>query len=498
MDTFETLIKTIQPNSTIEPDYTHKIQTSKLTYLYPFSTLSKTTINQLQKLTECLNIKKKLHDLYNGDYVNVSEKRKVNHHHLRRINEKNNYQKELSKLTQFITEIHQKKITGYTNKPFDTVIQFGIGGSELGPKSLYHALSCFFLSEKKHQHLTGKFISNVDPMEFNVKMNDINPETTLFIFASKSGSTQETLSNIDLLKTWWQNKNISPEKLSQQCIACTMKQTELDLSNIAFKQFYIDEHIGGRFSTLSVIGLALIGLCFGINTIYDLLNGAEKQDQNAFEETITQNIPLLAALIDIVQRNNLHYQAKAVIAYSYGLNKFPNFIQQLCCESNGKQVDIKQTPIPYKTSPIIFGQEGSNAQHSFFQLLHQGSDIIPVEFITIAQFKETNLSEKTAFELLQNNLLAQMISLYEGNPNDNKNKHFDGKRPSTTLILNDLSPKSLGALISYYENKVMFEGFIWNLNSFDQEGVELGKKITSDITAQPKKYSDLIDSFTKN
>ena len=474
-----------------KPNYSFKIESTLLNYFYGFSGLNLDTIKQLQQLSETASIQEKLARLLSEENYNNSENRQVNHHHLRDFSKDSLYKKEFYKVKEFVNDIHSKKIKGYSNKAFDTVIQIGIGGSELGPKTIHHALNCLTISQQKTPLLKGLFIANIDPIEFKFKMENINPEQTLFIFASKSGNTQETESNISLLKTWWKNQNQPLDQLSKHCISCTTQQSALDNNALARYRFYIDEHIGGRFSTCSVMSSVILGLSFGINQVEDLLAGAYEQDKTLFATDIQNNMSLLAALIGIVERNKFNYTNKALIPYSFALNYLPAYIQQLDCESNGKSVSRNGDAITYQTSPIIFGQSGSNAQHSFFQLIHQGSDIIPIEFIAIKNFELTLTEDIHAAKLLNTNLLAQQLALFEGDPNNDLNKHFPGNRPTTLLSLKTLSAKSLGALIAFYENKIMFQGFIWDLNSFDQEGVQLGKTLAKNIEQNPTKFKKL-------
>ena len=490
MPKFEQFISEIEYDFS-EPKYDFKVETELLNYFYGFSGLTEKGIAKLQKLTEISNIEQKLKQLLTNKPINQTENRQVNHHLLRDNSKTNFYQNEQKKVYEFISKIHSNEIKGCSNKPFDTVVQFGIGGSELGPKVINHALNCYTKAKKQQRFLKAKFIANIDPIEFEVKMNDINPETTLFIFASKSGSTQETHSNITLLKNWWKNHGLSATDLASHCIACTVKNSLLDTNDLCKFQFYLDDHIGGRFSLCSVIGTTILGLAFGNHIIKEFLEGAYIQDQTILETDIKKNISLLAALIGIVERNKLNYPSKAIIPYSFALKNFTNHIQQLDCESNGKNINLTGEQINYKTGPIILGQAGTNAQHSFFQLIHQGTDIIPTEFISIKESFTQNKLESEAHNKLNTNLLAQQIALFLGKKEDN----FPGKRPSTLISLKKLSPKSLGALIAFYENKIMFQGFIWEINSFDQPGVQLGKELTEDLINNPDKYQHYLNIF---
>ncbi len=269
-------------------------------------------------------------------------------------------------------------------------------------------------------------------------------------------------------------------------LAVTSETSPLANNPNYLESFYMDDFIGGRYSSSSVCGGVVLSLAFGIDVFKDFLAGAHSADKLALEENIKKNPALLDALIGIYERNILEYQNTAILPYSQALSRFPAHLQQLDMESNGKSVNRFGEELNYKTGPVIFGEPGTNGQHSFYQLLHQGSDIIPLQFIG---FKNSQLNKdivsdaSTNSEKLSANLLAQIIAFVCGKNDENKNKNFEGNRPTSLIYGKELTPKSLGALLAHFENKVMFQGFVWNINSFDQEGVQLGTLLAKKVLA---------------
>tara|TARA_B100000427_G_scaffold62329_1_gene49145 strand:+ start:573 stop:1991 length:1419 start_codon:yes stop_codon:yes gene_type:complete len=453
----------------------HNLVSNDIEINFSHSKIPEEAFKKFDHLTKSLQIIDIFNSFFSDNNHNFTEDRSVNHHQLR-SQTATPYTHEMNRLIDFINSDSLSHITD--------VVQIGIGGSHLGPQTLYDCLEAQLINENQYPHLKGHFISNIDPIEFKYYTSKLNPKTTLFLIASKSGSTLEVNSNFKLLKQWWNTHNLPDAQLKDHCIALTSKHSTLDDSALFFKRFYIDESIGGRFSTTSVIGMCIIGLCFGSNIISEILAGALAMDINAKLPNISENLALVSSWEHIWQRNIKNYPLRAVVAYSYALRSFPAFIQQLTCESNGKSVDKNNERLSYKTAPMIIAGIGTNAQHSFFQLIHQGTDTIPIEFIGI---KQSNLAaktdlEKNAHNLLLANLNAQIKALDEGEYSANNHFLFKGNKPSLSITLKSLTPHSLGQLIAYYENKTMFEGLIWNINSFDQIGVQLAKKLIKEIT----------------
>ncbi len=425
-----------------------------------------------------------------GETMNTGENRKVLHHLTRMDplssviidgqNKRDFYVEQQKRIYEFAGKVHSGLIKGSTGVKFDTVVQIGIGGSDLGPRAMYIALKN---NSDIKSMMEAKFISNVDPDDAASVLAGINLESTLFILVSKSGTTQETLANRDLAIKWMKKKNSDLDP-SKHMIAVTSETSPLAKSSDFLDSFYIDDFIGGRYSSTSAVGGAVLTLAFGKNIFSDFLKGAAETDRKALNADIYRNAPLMDALIGVYMRNILDYRVSAILPYSQGLSRFPAHLQQLDMESNGKSVNRSGEALNYQTGPIIFGEPGTNGQHSFYQLLHQGSDIVPLQFIGFLQSQQKvdlEIAGSTNQTKLKANLTAQIIAFAKGSKNNNPNKNFSGGRPSSLIYGIKLTPGALGSLLAHFENKVMFQGFIWNINSFDQEGVQLGKKLTNQL-----------------
>ncbi|MBX7065798.1 MAG: glucose-6-phosphate isomerase [Parachlamydiales bacterium] len=373
--------------------------------------------------------------------------------------------KELKKLEGFLKGIEGK---------FTDLVQIGIGGSDLGPRALAIALQPF--------HRPGHrvhFISNVDPDDANGVLNGLDLKKTLVVVVSKSGTTLETLTNEAFVRSRMEKMGIDPKK---HFIAVTGEKSPMDNPDRYLASFYMWDFVGGRYSATSMVGGVMLGFALGFEGFREILRGAHDMDHHALTAEPEKNLPLLSALLGIWNRNFLKYPTVAIIPYSQALLRFPAHLQQLDMESNGKRIDKQGRGVDFSTGPIIWGEPGTNGQHSFYQLIHQGTDIIPLEFIGFHHSQyghDLKIEETTSQEKLLSNLFAQSIALAVGQASDNPNKFFPGNRPNRILLGEKLTPYSLGALLSYYENKVAFQGFIWGINSFDQEGVQLGKKLAT-------------------
>ena len=281
-------------------------------------------------------------------------------------------------------------------------------------------------------------------------------------------------------------------------IAVTSETSPLAKSPDYLAAFFMDDYIGGRYSSSSGVGGAILSLAFGPKAFADFLDGAAEQDKNATEKDILKNSSLLDALIGVYERNVQGYPSTAVLPYSQALSRFPAHLQQLDMESNGKSVNRFGEKISYVTGPVIFGEPGTNGQHSFYQLLHQGTDIVPLQFIAFKENqtgKDVVIEDSTSQKKLCANVTAQIIAFACGKDNENPNKFFAGERPSSLIYANKVEPKTIGALLAHFENKVMFQGFLWNINSFDQEGVQLGKVLAKTVLA--KKYDGALEAYAK-
>lgn len=463
-----------------------------LKYNYACKQVNESVLKVFQELSRESQVIEKYKELLNGEVINTGENRKVLHHLTRGqlgndvvFNGKNLgkfYQEQLERIADFAEKVHSGNIKAQDGKPFTTVVQIGIGGSDLGPRAIYLALENW---AKKHNSLKLKahFISNVDPDDGAGVISNLDIAHSLFVLVSKSGTTQETLANELFVKNFIKEKGLDPSK---QMVAVTSETSPLANNPGYLDSFYIDDFIGGRFSSSSAVGGTVLSLAFGADVFKDFLAGAHEADRLALEEDVTKNPALLDALIGVYERNVQGYPVTAILPYSQALSRFPAHLQQADMESNGKQVNRRGEKVSYETGPVIFGEPGTNGQHSFYQLLHQGTDIIPLQFIG---FKDSQLSKdievdgSTSQKKLCANLSAQMVAFALGSHNENPNKNFPGERPSSLIYGETLCPKAMGSLLSHYENKIMFQGFLWNLNSFDQEGVQLGKLLTKEVLA---------------
>lgn len=376
---------------------------------------------------------------------------------------------ELGKLEKFIQFVSE-------DKKYTDFILIGIGGSELGPKANYQALRYL-----QKPGLNIFFLANVDPDDAAEIIKKCNLKKCLVAVVSKSGNTLETLTNELFVKRYFIEAGLDPK---EHFVAITSPKSEMDDKDKYLEVFYLLDSVGGRYSSTSMVGGLLLAFAFGFEVFVQFLKGANAMDKAALKKDLKENIPLLGALLGIWNRNFLHYATLAIIPYSHALDRFPAHIQQLDMESNGKHIDRFGHSVDFKTGPIIWGEPGTNAQHSFYQLIHQGTDVIPLEFIGFRKSQsglDIEVQETTSQEKLLANLYAQIIAFATGQKNDNPNKEFKGNRPSHLLLGEQLTPHALGSLLSYYENLVAFQGFIWNINSFDQEGVQLGKVLANKI-----------------
>lgn len=477
-------------------------------YIYAAKPVDDDAIALLADLAREQQVVAKYRDLLDGAWVNVGENRMVLHHLTRGqlgkavVHEGKNlgefYAEQNRKIAEFAAQVHKGTLKGSSGKKFNTVVQIGIGGSDLGPRAMYLALENWVAVEKKKLALKAYFISNVDPDDASAVLASVNLDTTLFVLVSKSGTTQETLANENFVRQTLAKAGLEADK---HLVAVTSETSPLARSPRYLASFYIDDFIGGRYSSTSAVGGVVLSLAFGPDVFARFLAGAHEADQAALESSPLKNAALLDALIGLWERNALGLPYTAVLPYSQALSRFPAHLQQLDMESNGKSVNRGNKKVKYATGPVIFGEPGTNGQHSFYQHLHQGTDVVPLQFIGFLESQAGNdvVSEgSTSQAKLNANLAAQIVAFAKGSKNDNPNKNFVGNRPSSLLLNKKLTPEALGALLAHFENKVMFQGFLWNINSFDQEGVQLGKVLTKAVLAKGemdgalKAYADLL------
>lgn len=376
---------------------------------------------------------------------------------------------EVEKLRSFMTKLEM-------DRQFEELILIGIGGSDLGPRANYLALQHL---QKPNRRVY--FISNVDPDDAAAVLKQVNLKKTLVAVVSKSGTTLETATNEDLVREHFIKENLNP---NEHFMAVTCPETPMDNKERYLEIFYLWDWIGGRFSSTSMVGGVVLAFAFGFDVYWEFLKGANEMDRASLDPDLKCNLPLLAALLGIWNHNFLNYPTLAIIPYSQALLRYPAHIQQVEMESNGKLIDKEGQFVRFQTGPVIWGEPGTNAQHSFFQLIHQGTATVPVEMIG---FKESQYGEDVEFEgttsqqKLLANLFAQSLALAVGQNRENPNQFFPGNRPTHILLGKKLTPFAVGALLSFFENRVAFEGFIWGINSFDQEGVQLGKVLANKI-----------------
>jgi glucose-6-phosphate isomerase len=463
-----------------------------LTYSWAVKGVEKAELDLLQALADEQNLIGKYKMLLEGEIMNPGENRKVLHQLLRSrdgvsvtgkqvVFEGKDlgkfYAQEQERFSAFAEQVHSGKIRGASGKAFTTVVQIGIGGSDLGPRALYLALENWARVEGKSK-LRAEFISNVDPDDASRIAVSVPLEETVFVLVSKSGTTQETLANELFIKDKLKKAGLDP---GRHMVAVTSETSPLAHNPAYLDSFYIDDFIGGRYSASSGVGGVVLSLAFGPGTFKDILAGAHEADKLALEPDILKNAALLDALIGVWERNFQGYPYTAILPYSQALSRFPAHLQQLDMESNGKRVNRDGVPLAYSTGPVVFGEPGTNGQHSFYQLLHQGTDIVPLQFVGFHDSQredDITVDGSTSQTKLKANLAAQIVAFAKGKSDANRNKEFPGGRPSSLIYGKRLDPKALGALLAHFENKVMFQGFIWNINSFDQEGVQLGKALT--------------------
>lgn len=485
---------------------------------YSKNRITEDTRKLLLELAEETKLKEAIESYFTGEAINQTEKRPVLHTALRvaknaevTVEGENvvpEVQSVLKRMKQFSEEVISGNRKGYTGKAFTDVVNIGIGGSDLGPVMVTNCLRFY------KNHLNMHFISNVDGDHVHETLENLNPETTLFLVVSKTFTTMETLSNATTAREWFM-KSAPKVEVSKHFVAVSTSLERVQEFGIEKKNvFPMWDWVGGRFSLWSAVGLSIC-LGIGYENFEALLNGAGKMDQHFRNTDFEENMPVQMALISIWYNNFFKAETEAVIPYSQYLELFPTYLQQAIMESNGKSVDRNGEKVDYETGTIIWGEPGTNSQHAFFQLIHQGTKLIPADFIG---FKKSLFGDKGHQDKLMANFFAQTEALMNGKPGEEveeelrfkklKNeeierlkpyKIFKGNRPTNTLLIDKLTPESLGKLIALYEHKIFVQGVIWNIFSYDQWGVELGKQLASKILADfANNAIENHDSSTKN
>ena len=478
-----------------------------LTYNYAAKQVDDQVLDALEKLAAEAELSDKFAELYNGAVINTGENRLVLHHLTRGqlgdtvtadgVDKRAFYVEQQQRIADFANKVHNGEITNAAGEKFTTVVQIGIGGSDLGPRAMYLALENWAKKNNTFK-MEAKFISNVDPDDAAAVLASVDVAHSIFVLVSKSGTTLETLTNESFVKDALAKAGLDA---SRHMIAVTSETSPLAKSDDYLAAFFMDDYIGGRYSSTSAVGGAVLSLAFGPEVFAAFLNGAAAEDKLSANANVRENPAMLDALIGVYERNILGYPATAVLPYSQALSRFPAHLQQADMESNGKSVNRFGEPVDYVTGPVLFGEPGTNGQHSFYQLLHQGTDIVPLQFIGFKNSQigtDVVIQDSTSQQKLCANVAAQIVAFACGKADDNRNKNFEGGRPSSIIIGDQLNPQALGALLAHFENKIMFQGFLWNVNSFDQEGVQLGKVLAKRVLAHEtdgalKEFSDLLN-----
>ena len=478
-----------------------------MAFNYAAKAVNDKVLAALAKLAEEAQLTEKYEALYNGEVINTGEKRLVLHQLTRGqlgeavvadgVDKRAFYVEQQKKVAAFANKVHAGEIVNAAGEKFTTVVQIGIGGSDLGPRAMYLALENWAKQNNTFK-MEAKFISNVDPDDAAAVLASIDVAHSIFVLVSKSGTTLETLTNESFVKDALAKAGLDASK---HMVAVTSETSPLAKSDDYLAAFFMDDYIGGRYSSTSAVGGAVLSLAFGPEVFEQFLAGAAAEDALAKNANLLENPAMLDALIGVYERNVLGMGCTAVLPYSQALSRFPAHLQQADMESNGKSVNRFGEPVNYVTGPVIFGEPGTNGQHSFYQLLHQGTDIVPLQFIGFKNNQcgsDVVIQGSTSQQKLCANVAAQIVAFACGKEDENRNKYFAGGRPSSIIVGDQLTPGALGALLSHFENKIMFQGFVWNLNSFDQEGVQLGKVLAKRVLAHEtdgalKAYSDLLN-----
>ncbi|UOO75967.1 glucose-6-phosphate isomerase [Neisseria sp. Dent CA1/247] len=472
---------------------------------YSKNRITDETLSLLMQLAREAGVPERIKQMFRGEKINTTENRAVLHVALR--NRTNapilvdgedvmpQVNRVLHRMGEFAHEVRSGEWLGYTNQVITDVVNIGIGGSDLGP-----LMMCTALKPYGHPRLRMHFVSNVDGSQLRDVLEKVHPETTLFIIASKTFTTQETLTNALTAREWFLKHADEESAVAKHFVAVsTNKKAVADFGIDTANMFEFWDWVGGRYSLWSAIGLPIM-LYLGEENFIEMLNGAHLMDQHFFNAPLEQNMPVLLAMIGIWYINYYGGGSHIIAPYDQHLHRLPKFIQQLDMESNGKQVTLDGKAVEHETAPIIWGETGINGQHAFFQLLHQGTHITPIDLIASLQ-KRSNLPGH--HEILLANVFAQAEAFMRGKTPDEvraelkaqgmdeahieelvSHKTFSGNRPSNLILMNKINPRNMGSLIALYEHKTFVQGIIWGINSFDQWGVELGKQLAKTILSE--------------
>lgn len=447
---------------------------------YSKNFITQEIMKTLRELAENMQLHSSIESMFSGGMINPTEKRAALHTALR-IPEKENAHTEvtdcLNKMESFVGKIHSGEWKGHSGQQITDIVNLGIGGSDLGPSLICDALHDYALNI-----VTVHFVSNIDPSHLDDTLKNLNPKTTLFVVASKSFTTLETHQNALVAKEWIMASAKCDTAIQKHFIAVTT-------NSIAAKEFGINEEnlypiwdwVGGRYSLWSAIGIS-IALSIGMTRFKELLSGAHSMDTHFRSTAFDKNLPVIMALLTIWYTGFLGARSSALTPYSYRLQKLPAYAQQLYMESLGKSITKDDQPVATRTGEVLWGASGTNGQHSYFQFLHQGTELIPVDFIAFVEPTIKGSSAKNRHQHLLCNCFSQSHILMKGTPkNELRHKAIRGNKPSNTLLIRKLNPHNIGTLLALYEHKTFVQSIVWNINAFDQWGVEFGKAMSEKL-----------------
>lgn len=459
---------------------------------YSKNRITSKTMDLLLELANEVRLKEAIHAQFIGDKINETEERAVLHTALRDFdNMMPEVTAALVKMQDFSEAIINGSWKGYSGKNINTIVSIGIGGSDLGPSMVTESLLYY------KNHLEVLYISNVDGDHLQEVLKKVNLETTVFIIVSKTFTTQETITNAHTAREWFL-EHASKVDIARHFVAVSSNSEAVHKFGIAPENIFpMWDWVGGRFSLWSAVGLSTC-CAIGYSNFEDLLKGAHEMDKHFKNTGFSDNMPVIMAMLSVWYNNFFNSETEAVIPYSQYLTKFVPYLQQAVMESNGKSVDRNKDKIAYQTGTIVWGSTGTNAQHAFFQLLHQGTKLIPIDFIGFTESLYGNVDHHNK---LMANLLAQTEALLQGTEGvdaTSQFRSFEGNKPTNSLIVRKLTPYSLGSLIALYEHKLFVQGIVWNIFSYDQWGVELGKVIGLRVLESIDTNRDMGSSSTKN
>ena len=472
---------------------------------YSKNRITETTMRLLFDLARQADLPRAVAAMFNGDKINTTEERAVLHVALRNRGNRPilvdgqdvmpEVNAVLAKMRSFSEAVRSGAWLGYSGKPIKDIVNIGIGGSDLGPRMVVKALTPY-----GHQRLEAHFVSNIDPSDLSETLRRIDPETTLFLVASKTFTTQETMANAHAARRWLLSAANDEAQVARHFVAISTNAAEVTAFGIdSENMFGFWDWVGGRYSLWSSIGLS-IAIMIGMDAFEELLSGAHEVDEHFRSAPLEENIPVTMGLLGLWYNNFWGAESHAVLPYDHYLERLPAYLQQGDMESNGKSVTRQGEPVSHQTGPIIWGEVGTNGQHAFYQLIHQGTKLIPCDFLAAVKSHNPTQNHHT---LLLANFLAQSEALMKGRTLAETRRElaaqghagerlellsrartFEGNRPTNSFLYEQLTPKTLGALIALYEHKIFTQGAVWHINSFDQMGVELGKQLAGTIAAE--------------